>query len=137
MFRYYRTVYLADTDAAGVVYFARVMQMCHEAYEESLAASGIYLQEYLAAGKVAMPIVHADIDFFSPLVCGDRLLINLTATLIKPSEFAITYQLHNLSNPEKTVVKANTQHVGINPQSRNRVDLPEAIRQWIAMTNYQ
>ncbi|MFS8118916.1 MAG: acyl-CoA thioesterase, partial [Microcoleus sp.] len=43
-FSYTRTVRFQDTDAAGVVYFANVLAMCHEAYEASLAASGINLK---------------------------------------------------------------------------------------------
>jgi hypothetical protein len=38
-FSYVRTVRLADTDAAGVVYFARTLSICHEAYEAALAAA--------------------------------------------------------------------------------------------------
>ena len=32
-FAYYYTVRFQDTDAAGVVYFANVLRICHEAYE--------------------------------------------------------------------------------------------------------
>ncbi|MDJ0549913.1 MAG: 1,4-dihydroxy-2-naphthoyl-CoA hydrolase, partial [Microcystis aeruginosa] len=32
---YERLIYLADTDAAGVVYFAHLLSICHEAYEFS------------------------------------------------------------------------------------------------------
>jgi len=34
-FTYSRTVHFADTDAAGVVFFANFLAICHEAYEES------------------------------------------------------------------------------------------------------
>ena len=131
MFIYLRTVYLADTDAAGVVYFAKAMQMCHEAYEESLAAREIYLQQYLAAGEVAIPIIHAEIDFFRPLFCGDKLQIHLAVDQIQASEFAIAYQIHAAGKPQKSLVKAHTRHVCINPRSRTRIPLPETMRQWI------
>ena len=42
-FEYQRTVHFADTDAAGVVFFANYLAICHEAYEESLGAAGIGL----------------------------------------------------------------------------------------------
>lgn len=131
MFIYLRTVYLADTDAAGVVYFAKAMQMCHEAYEESLAAREIYLQQYLATKEVAMPIVEAEINFFRPLFCGDKLQIHLAVNQIKASEFAIAYQIYAAGEPQKSLVKAQTRHVCINPRSRTRITLPEAIKQWI------
>ena len=40
-FTYHRTIRFKDTDAAGVVYFANILAICNEAYEESLEASGI------------------------------------------------------------------------------------------------
>ena len=44
-FAYSRTIHFADTDAAGVVYFARYLSICHEAYEEALAAAGIDMKQ--------------------------------------------------------------------------------------------
>lgn len=65
-FIYTRTVRFGDTDAAGVVYFANVLAICHEAYESSLAASGIDLKAFFSQGVIAIPIVHASIDFCVP-----------------------------------------------------------------------
>lgn len=125
-----RTVYLGDTDGAGVVYFARGMQICHEAYEESLAARGISLQEYLTTGKIAIPIVHASIDFFLPIFCGDKLQIQLIAEGLKASEFAIAYKIFTNSCPQKPAIRAQTRHVCIDPQQRNRVSFPKEINEW-------
>lgn len=135
-FFYSRTVYLGDTDAAGVVYFASGMQMCHEAYEESLAEAGISLGEMLTARKFALPIVHGEINFFNPIFCSDKLQIHLIAEQIKDSEFAITYKIFSASNLEKILVTATTKHVGINPTTRNRVGLPKAILDWIQVTKF-
>ena len=74
-FQYSRRVYLGDTDAAGVVYFAKGMEICHEAYEESLASSDISLEQMLADKKVALPIVRAEIDFLRPMFSCYRILI--------------------------------------------------------------
>ena len=128
---YHRTVYLHDTDAAGVVYFASAMQMCHEAYEESLLVAGIKLSEAIAAGKIAIPITHAEIDFFRPVFFGDRLTIELTANQLKNSEFALAYSIYSASEPHQLVIKASTKHVSINPQTRTRIFLPQTIVEWI------
>ena len=134
-FSYARRVYLGDTDAAGVVYFSKVMEICHEAYEESLNAVGVSIQQMLRQGQIALPITHAEIDFFRPLVCGDRLQINLTASQINSSEFAIAYFLFHKDNLAKTLVKATTRHVCINPQIRSRVDLPIIMLDWLKQTS--
>jgi 1,4-dihydroxy-2-naphthoyl-CoA hydrolase len=130
-FSYPRTVYLTDTDAAGVVYFANVMTMCHEAYEESLGDMKIVLKESLANLSVAIPIVQAEVSFFRPMGWGDKLLINLTTKQISENEFAIDYLIMPVSNPDQQLAKAYTRHVCINPQKRTRMQLPQMMIEWL------
>lgn len=130
-FSYNRTVYLADTDAAGVVYFASVMNMCHEAYEESLAKTGINWQQFLTKSMVAIPIVHAEVSFFRPMFCGDKLLIKLVSKQISDYKFAIDYQVFSTTSLEKPLAQGNTKHVCINSQTRSKVNLPESIIKWL------
>ncbi|MBE9166010.1 acyl-CoA thioesterase [Pleurocapsales cyanobacterium LEGE 06147] len=130
-FSHPRTVYLADTDAAGVVYFACVMNMCHEAYEESLAAARISLQQLIADSAIAIPIVHAEVSFFRPLFCGDKLLINLVAEQLSDNEFIVNYDIVLASSSQKKLAQGNTKHVCINPATRTRVKLPQTIIDWL------
>jgi len=135
VFQYSRRVYLGDTDAAGVVYFARGLEICHEAYEESLAVFGISLKQMLTDKKIALPIVRAEIDFLRPLFCGDRITINLTTELINSSEFIVSYQIFVDDHPSRVLVKAQTKHVCINPNLRTRGDLPLKMLEWLKINN--
>ena len=130
-FTYKRTVYLADTDAAGVVYFAKVLVMCHEAYESSLITAGINLRSLVNNLSIALPIVHSTVDFFCPMFCGDQLLIILKSQQLSNTEFEIAYQIVAASSSQKCLAKAITRHVCINPTSRKRTQLPENIIQWL------
>jgi 1,4-dihydroxy-2-naphthoyl-CoA hydrolase len=131
-FIYHRTVHFQDTDAAGVVYFANGLSMCHEAYEASLAAVGVDLKLFFSRStNLAVPITHAEIDFFRPISCGDRLDIHLTPKLLQPSEFEITYQILLTENPQATVSRALTRHVGIDMTTRQRQALPDQLMQWL------
>ncbi len=130
-FNYLRRVYLGDTDAAGVVYFPKGLEICHAAYEESLAEAGISLNQMIQAGKTALPIVHAEIDFIRPIYCGDQLQVTLTISQVNNSEFAIAYQIFPVDNLDQILVKAQTRHVCINPQIRQRIDLPAAMLEWL------
>lgn len=132
LFKYFRSVRFADTDAAGVVYFARILSIFHEAYESSLESVGISLQEFFAGGAIiAVPIVHSEADFFAPLFCGDRLLITLDKTLLSDSEFEITYQLFKESSLEKISARGKTRHLCIDRESRTRISLPDSLVRWI------
>ncbi|NEQ78853.1 MAG: acyl-CoA thioesterase [Moorea sp. SIO2I5] len=130
-FTYNRTVRFSDTDAAGVVYFANVLSICHEAYEASLDASGINLKSFFTKPAVAIPIVHASVDFLRPMFCGDPLLIHVMPEQLSESKFEIAYQVVTASSSQQLLAKAITKHVCINAMSRTKVALPEEIVQWL------
>ncbi|BAZ54149.1 thioesterase superfamily protein [Nostoc sp. NIES-4103] len=132
-FTYNRTVRFRDTDAAQVVYFANVLGICHEAYEESLAASGINLKDFFTNPSVAFPIVHTSVDFFRPMFCGDNLVISLIPQKLGVDKFEIAYEI---SVADVVVAKAITRHVCIDASSRRKQELPEEIVSWLE-TNRQ
>lgn len=134
-FTYPRTVRFHDTDAAGVVYFANVLSMCHESYEASLAAAGIDLKTFFQ-GEVALPIVHAEIDYAQPMFCGEAYLISVTPLLLSPDKFENRYQIRPASlEPAQAepaiIAQAVTLHLCINAKTRKRRALPSDVRHWL------
>lgn len=130
-FYYTRIVHFQDTDAAGVVYFANVLAMCHEAFEASLVAFGINLKAFFSNQEMVIPIAHANIDFRRPMFCGDELIIELIPKSWGDDEFEISYQVFLKEMGEKLMARANTKHVCIHPQSRSRQPLSDEIREWL------
>jgi 1,4-dihydroxy-2-naphthoyl-CoA hydrolase len=129
---YKRTIRLSDTDAAGVVYFAHLLSICHEAYEEALENAGIPLKTLLDIKLTVIPIVHGEIDFYRPLFCGDRIIVKLNPKILSQDSFEITYEIQSTPKEEHLFAKAKTQHVCINPTTRKRVEIPELIKTWLA-----
>ncbi|MFE1744654.1 acyl-CoA thioesterase [Coleofasciculus sp. H7-2] len=127
-FTYTRTIRFQDTDAAGVVYFANVLAMCHEAYEESLVASDINLKLFFSNPNVAIPIVHASADFYRPMFCGDKVLIQLTPQHLSLEKFEVNYQF---VAAERVVAKAITRHICIDLSSRSRKEIPAEMIRWL------
>jgi 1,4-dihydroxy-2-naphthoyl-CoA hydrolase len=130
-FIYRRTVRFRDTDAAGVVYFADTLSMCHEAYEESLAASGIDLLQFFSNSMVAVPVVHVEADYLRPAFCGDKHEIRVTPILKSNAEFEVHYEIYSASGNERPVAKALTRHLCINPVNRQRQPLPPNVLDWL------
>jgi 1,4-dihydroxy-2-naphthoyl-CoA hydrolase len=131
-FIYDRTVHFRDTDAAGVVYFANVLAMCHEAYEASLAATGVNVQKFFSRRATAMPITHAAVDFLRPMGMGDRLQIHLTPSRLSSSEFEIAYQVVMATDSDRVLSQAMTRHMHIHVAERSRQDLPASLLTWLA-----
>ncbi|MBD2385382.1 acyl-CoA thioesterase [Cylindrospermum sp. FACHB-282] len=128
VFTYNRTVHFQDTDAAGVVYFANVLSICHEAYEASLGVSGINLKEFFTNPSVAFPVVQANVDFFRPMFCGDNLVVSLLLQKLGVCKFEIAYEI---TVDEFVVAKAITRHVCIDAGTRTKQELPDDISQWL------
>jgi 1,4-dihydroxy-2-naphthoyl-CoA hydrolase len=130
---YSYTVRLADTDAARVVYFASILRICHEAYEDILGQAGISLGSFLEESEVAIPIVSCEARFFAPMYCGDRLWIVVKAQLVGETEFKLDYKITPAVEEGKVLAVASTQHVCIDIQSRRRCNLPNSILHWIKL----
>lgn len=127
-FIFKRTIYFQDTDAAGVVYFTNILAMCHEAYEESLATSDINLKAFFSNPDIAIPIVHASVDFFCPMFCGDKIFIHLIPKQLASERFEIAYQIFAVS---QLIATAVTKHICIEPISRTRKAMPDEMIQWL------
>lgn len=158
-FVYPHQIRFHETDGAGVVYFANVLTLCHEAYEASLAAAAIDLGQFFdphgSGPGIAVPIVHADVDFFRPMRCGDRILIQLTPQRLKPSEFEIRYQIwpeppstqpspapeQAETHAPRPLAQATTRHVciavgnasGGSRRDRSRTPLSPDLDRWLQL----
>jgi 1,4-dihydroxy-2-naphthoyl-CoA hydrolase len=131
-FVYQRTVRFQDTDAAGVVYFANTLAMCHEAYEESLIAAGVEVRQFFGGnGAIAFPIVHAEADYRHPAFCGDRHEILLTPVSTSQHGFDIRYEIYGEGDRDRLISKALTRHVCINSVKRERQPLPVQMLDWL------
>jgi 1,4-dihydroxy-2-naphthoyl-CoA hydrolase len=142
-FSYEYIIQFRDTDAAGVVYFANIISICHVAYEASLIASGIDLKLFVNNPEFAVPITHASADFFKPLYCGDRVTIELTPRSSDICRVEIDYQLEAANaltaidrcgfeiDYQLGAATAITKHIVIDPNTRKRKELPIILTNWL------
>jgi len=130
-FVYPRTIRFADTDAAGVVFFSNYLVICHEAYEESLAADGIELKSFFGKHGVVVPVAKSQAEYLRPLTCGDKISVTLTPVLLGSDGYAVDYELHHLGRPDKLAARVRTEHVCISSRSRERHALPASLAAWI------
>jgi 1,4-dihydroxy-2-naphthoyl-CoA hydrolase len=135
-FNHEYTIQLRDTDAAGVVYFASILSICHLTYEASLCRSGIDLRFFVNNSDFAVPIVHVSADFFKPLYCGDRVNINLTPVRVDHYKFEIKYEIRSADceseDRSQIFTTAISKHVVIDPHLRKRKELPAQLIDWLS-----
>ena len=131
-----------DVDAAGIVFFARILDYCHDAYVAFLAAAGCPLDASLRESRWMAPLVHAEADFIRPLRFGDRVRVHLVAARVRESSYTVGYRLERAGDPAggaadarapgplagEAVAVGQTVHVVVDPRSFARTPLPEAMR---------
>ncbi len=130
-FTYSRTVHFSDTDAAGVVFFANYLAICHEAYEESLSAGGIDLKTFFSDHGVVVPIAKSEAEFLRPLACGDKLSVGVRGTALSENSFEVRYEITRLGASAKCAARVRTEHVCIDSSTRARRALPGPLAAWV------
>jgi 1,4-dihydroxy-2-naphthoyl-CoA hydrolase len=131
-FDYARTIHFPDTDAAGIVFFARYLSICHEAYEEALADAGVPLATFFSDHGVIVPIAKSEASYLRPLACGDRVRVAVSPQRLSANSFALDFTLWKITPAgEKRAAVARTEHVCIASASRERQALPPALAAWV------
>jgi len=130
-FTYLRTTHFADTDAAGVVFFANHLAICHEAYEEALSAAGIDLKRFFADTGVIVPVARSEAEYLRPISCGDKLSVSVAPKALSENSFEIRYEITRLGPPAKCAARARTEHICVDSATRARKALPGPLGDWV------
>ena len=124
-FRGEHTVRLADTDTAGVVYFARALEWFHALYEDWLASVGFALGDHLPNSELLLPIVSAEVTHEKPLRLGDRLDLELRVARVGTSSYTLNYEAHRTG---ERCVSSTMTHVCMSPKTERSEELPAGLR---------
>ena len=123
------TVRFQHVDRAGIAFFSRAFEYCHETFEELLAAAG--LASVFEVEGWGMPLVHADADFRAPMRLGDRLSVAVVVADL--GERSITFRFE-IKGAEDGRVRATVCHVhafvelgGFRPRQ-----VPDSVRHGLA-----
>jgi 4-hydroxybenzoyl-CoA thioesterase len=86
-------VRFGDVDPAGIVYFPKIYDYIHEAFED-LWEVHVQVRYYqlLLEEKVGFPLVHSEVDFKAPLRFGDRPIVRITCTKLGGSSIGLRYR---------------------------------------------
>lgn len=121
-----KVIRLADTDAAGVLFFANQFILAHELYEIFLDTIGESVHDILTNRSYLLPLVHAEADFYMSLSVGDEVTIVLDVQAIGDSSFTLDYTLYNSADVKAGFVR--TVHAATDKSTNAKISLPEKLR---------
>ena len=85
-------VRFGDVDPAGIVYFPKIYDFVHQAFE-ALWDIHVGKRYYHLVGedRLGFPLVHSEVSFRHPLRFGDRPLVRVSATRLGESSLTLRY----------------------------------------------
>ena len=126
VFRFPYSIGLHDTDAAGLIFSANIIRICHHAYEALLEEIGFGMARLFEQRTMGLPIVHIEADFTRPLAVGGKVEILARVALVGRSSYRMSYELHDASG--EVCATAATVHVCVDPRTRDPMDSPVEFR---------
>ncbi len=105
-------VYYADTDCAGVVYYANYLKYFEWARTEYMEKRGIDLAALMKQDIIFM-VASANIKYRTPALYGETLLTETTLPEISHASFLFYYNIYE-KNSKRLVVEGETKIVTVN-----------------------
>ena len=125
MFEVKTRVNLSHTDAAGVVFFPRHLELAHIAFEQLMRHLGWGIEGMLTDGRWLLPVVRVEADYRHPLRMGDALSIRIVPARLGESSFTLR---SSLMLDETLASEIHTWHVFLDADDKRPRPLPETLR---------
>ncbi|MCZ6596517.1 MAG: thioesterase family protein [Planctomycetota bacterium] len=88
-----QVIRFGDVDPAGIVYFPKIYDFIHQAFEELWDIHvGKRYYHVLTEQRIGFPLVHSEVDFKHPLRFGDRPQVRVTCFKLGHSSIGLRYR---------------------------------------------
>ena len=123
-----------DVDFARVVFFPRIFNYCHQAFEDFFdAAVGVTYAQMLQKRKIGYPSVHAEADFKHPLRFGDTARIVMETIKLSSKSITSRYRIY-LGDTRTLCAEVEIVTVPIDMDTFKARQVPEDVR--VAFLNH-
>ncbi len=129
MFKTKRKINFYDCDPAGILFFARIYELCHSAYEELISNFNLK-EDYWSNNEYVVPILNSEAHYHQPIKYGETITIEITVIELKASSFELEYHCLNSKEEECTVVR--TVHIFVDKASWKKCEMKKEIRDGLA-----
>ena len=123
-----RSVRFQDVDAAGIVFYPRILEYLNDALLDFLVARGVRVVEALREQTWALPLRHVEADFLAPLRFGDAIEVAVVRAALEASQVTVGYRVTRQGS-QALVAVGKTVHVAVDPHGFHRTELPRPLRE--------
>ena len=108
MYKFKKIINFYDCDPAGILFFARIFEICHSAYEDLIDSFKLQT-DYWNNENFVIPIIHTEAEFLLPLKFGENVTVEVSVSQLKESSFELYYVCRN--DDDKVTNKVKTVHI--------------------------
>lgn len=127
-FRVSMPVRFQDVDAAGVLFFGRIYDYCHQAYEELWVSEGIDRAWIFSGADFLIPIAHSEADYTAPLRHGERVDVRVDVTHVGRASFHLRYRVTGPGGEDDRRATVKTVHAFVARTTMRPIPIPEELR---------
>ncbi|MGA7837041.1 MAG: acyl-CoA thioesterase [Ignavibacteriaceae bacterium] len=125
MYLYEKTINFYDCDPAGILFYARIYELTHAAYEGLIDSFNLG-EDYWANDDYVVPILHSEARYHKPITYGQTISVEVGVTKIKTSSFELQYKCKNENGD--VCVDVKTVHVLIDKIDWKKKSLTDGIK---------
>ncbi|MBC7421612.1 MAG: acyl-CoA thioesterase [Bdellovibrio sp.] len=114
-----------QADPAGIMFFANVFTLAHDAYEAFIQTCGFTWKEWFLDNKYLIPIRHTEADYLRPFLAGETYEIQVRVIEFSSSSFRLQYDF--LQGAHKHAV-VRMVHTCIDPKTFQKSNLPDVVK---------
>lgn len=115
-----------DADSAGVLFFGRIYDYCHQAYEEFWAGEGVDKAHFFSGADYLVPIVHSEADYRAPIRHGDRIRVEIVVARVGRASFTLRYGVTGPAGDLRA--EARTVHAFVDRATMAPMPIPDPLR---------
>jgi 1,4-dihydroxy-2-naphthoyl-CoA hydrolase len=119
-------VKFGDTDPQGIMYFARLFELAHEALEEFIAQSAVGWNFWFKNPEFAVPIRHVDAEYAIPVRAGKIYVGRLSVERWGTTSMTFSFAIFEVGTFKLCCV-AHTTHVFVSIRSFESIPIPGPI----------
>ncbi len=120
-----RTINFYDCDPAGILFFGRIFELCHSAYEDLIRSFKLE-SDYWNNEEYVVPIIHSESDYMLPLRPGEEVTIEVTVSRMKENSFELSYACRNSKGEITNQVK--TVHIFVDKKKWKKTPIIDEVR---------
>ncbi|MGE5175201.1 MAG: acyl-CoA thioesterase [Hyphomicrobiales bacterium] len=120
-----------DVDAAGVLFFGRIFDYAHQAYERFWSEAGVDRAWIFSGAPFLIPIVHAEADYRRVIRHGETIDVRVDVTRVGRASFRLAHRVTGPGGEGDLRAEVLTVHAFVDRGTMKPTPIPEDLRMFL------